>query len=208
MITNICHLRKRLLLGKFQNSVIKCLVICCTILCGCHRNIAPEENKPTSFVAKRIMVVVMPSQEFVYSWDGFLSVCDTVFKNSGIAKTAVVLNKEELANAKDEEAYLWKTLKNPIEKFLPDCLLFISPGKRSSTFRANFLEYRVSLMPIDITAFLLPKLSNDEDVSMSPQSVGFFTLISTGMNKDDRKMGIKSANKFMPILLTTPKIFK
>ena len=200
MITNICHLRKRLSLGKFQNNIIKCFLICCTILCGCNRNIAPQENKPTSFVAKRIMIVVMPSQEFVYSWDGFLSVCDTVFKNSGIAKTAVVLNKEEFKNAKDAEAYLWKTLKNPIEKFLPDCLLFIMPEKRRSSFVTISLEYRVTLMPIDVIALSFSKFSNDENSDMTPQSVGFFTLFSTGMNKDDRKMGIKSANKFMPVL--------
>ena len=200
MVINVCHLGKRLLLRKFRNNIIMCFVICCTILCGCSRNIAPEENKPTSFVAKRIMIVVMPSQEFVYSWDGFLSVCDTVFKNSGIAKTAVVLNKEELKNTKDKEAYLWKTLKNPIEKFLPDCLLFIMPEKRGSSFSSNFLEYRVTLMPIDIIALSFSKFSNDENSDMLPQSVGYFTLYSTGMNKDDRKMGIKSANKFMLIL--------
>ena len=174
-------------------------ILCCIILCGCNKGLMQAEKKLNPIVARRIMVVIMPNEELVHSWAGFLSVCDSVFKASGIAKTAVVLDKDDFRDGKDAEKFLEETLKMPVINFRPDCLVIISPQKRKSYANSISVEYSAYLMPVDIPNALALDFSSNE-AQVPPQFLGVIDLTSTGRKENDSENGREEAGKFIVLL--------
>jgi hypothetical protein len=154
------------------------------------------EKNPSPIIAQRIMLVIATHEKLDYNIEGFLSVCDAAFKNAQIEKSVISLNRNQMADDKNFDNYLEKSLKKPVMQFKPDAIIFLDIENIRNNRVSCYVKYYTFLMP---TAKLFESGFSgfSLDASEKPKFITSITLFSNGSKEKDKKDGIKQGQNFL-----------